>query len=84
MLYSHLKGLRYNILLFQNLPAIFSLTQENGKSVLYGITSKGIGCGHAPNPGPIFADVFSVIDFVNDILVRNITSLTRTYQKLEI
>ena len=59
-----------------NLPAILSLTQENGKSVLFGITSKGIGCGQALNPGPIFADVFSVIDFVKDILVRSITSLS--------
>ena len=63
-------------LLFHNLHSIFFLTQENGKSVLYGVTRQGIGCGQALNPGPIFADVFSVIDFVNDILVRNITSLT--------
>ena len=34
----------------------------------------GIGCGNPNHPGAIFADVFSLIDFIKDVLVSRISS----------
>ena len=43
---------------------------ENGKSFLYGVSSWNVGFDAALEfPGDIFASVFSMIDFVNDVLV---------------
>ena len=46
---------------------------ENGKNVVYGISSWGIGCGEPNNtvePNNVFTEVFGVIDFIKDVIVR--------------
>ena len=46
---------------------------EYGKSVLHGVTSWGYVCGVAGYPGSIFSNVFSMKNFIDDILVRKHT-----------
>ena len=44
---------------------------ENGKSVLHGVTSFSTGgCGNKEFPGMVFADVYAMKGFIEDVLVR--------------
>ena len=46
----------------------------DGKSVLHGVTSYGSGgCGMIDTPGPTYANVFSMMNFVKDVMVRVFT-----------
>ena len=45
------------------------LFTENGKSVLHGVTSWGFGCGDLAAPGNVFANVFTLTNFIRDIIV---------------
>ena len=46
------------------------LIAENGTATLYGIVSAGIGgCGIDDAPGGIYANVYSMIDFIEDVMV---------------
>ena len=43
---------------------------DNGKSVLHGVVSWSVGCDITDRYGAVFASVFSMIGFINDVLVR--------------
>ena len=44
---------------------------ENGKSVLHGVTSFSTGgCGSKEFPGMVFANVYAMKGFIEDVLVR--------------
>ena len=44
---------------------------ENGKSVLHGVTSFSTGgCGNKEFPGMVFANVYAMKGFIEDVLVR--------------
>ena len=42
----------------------------NGKSVLHGVVSWGVACDPTDNFGEVFANVFNMIGFIRDVLVR--------------
>ena len=44
---------------------------EDGKSVLHGVTSWGLGCAIPTFPGGIFANVYALRNFVKNIIVRS-------------
>ena len=44
---------------------------EDGKSVLHGVTSWGLGCAIPTFPGGIYANVFAMTNFVANIIVRS-------------
>ena len=51
------------------------ISDENGKSVLHGVTH-GVpyGCGiNATYPGNVFTSVYSMINFVNEVIVSTNT-----------
>ena len=43
---------------------------EDGKSVLYGVVIGSYGCGQPDVPGMTFANIFSLMSFIYDVLVR--------------
>ena len=47
------------------------ISDENGKSVLHGVTHSGIyGCGvNATYPGNIFTSVYSMLNFIDEVMV---------------
>ena len=45
------------------------LNVEDGKAVVHGVVSSGMGCGHPDYPGEIFANVFSMRNFITSITV---------------
>ena len=50
----------------------FTISDESGKSVLHGVSSMGIGCGiSASHPGNVYASVYSMLNFINEVLVSN-------------
>ena len=44
---------------------------EDGKSVLHGVTSWGLGCAIPTFPGGVYANVFAMTNFVTNIIVRS-------------
>ena len=43
----------------------------DGKSVVHGVASYvGGGCGMIDTPGPTYANVYSMMNFVKDVMVR--------------
>ena len=62
-------GVTFSQLNKRNLSA-FILIAENGKATVFGIVSAGIGgCGIDDAPGGIYANVYSMIDFIEDVMV---------------
>ena len=61
---------------------IQTLFLENGKAVLHGISSWNMGCGTTDSFGGVSANVFNLMFFVNDVLVRTLFSLTMQVKKL--
>ena len=51
------------------------ISDENGKSVLHGVTHGGpYGCGvNATYPGNVFTSVYSMINFVDEVIVSTYT-----------
>ena len=49
------------------------MCQQNGKFVLHGVVSRGYKCAEPGFPG-VFANVFNMIGFIRDVLVRICTS----------
>ena len=53
---------------------VFTISDESGKSVLHGVASMVIGCGiSARYPGNVYASVYSMINFIHEVLVSNST-----------
>ena len=51
-----------------------TISDENGKSVLHGVASMVIGCGiSARYPGNVYANVYSMLNFIREVLVSNST-----------
>ena len=48
---------------------IVYLFTENGKAVLHGVTSWAWGCADPATPGSVFANVFALINFIEDVIV---------------
>ena len=53
------------------LTTVSLVVTENGKVVLYGVVSWLPGCGVSEYPGGVFTSVFSMMGFIQDILVSN-------------
>ena len=53
----------------------------NGKSVLHGVVSWGVACDVTDNFGAVFANVFNMIGFIRDVLVRICASCKVIYTK---
>ena len=51
----------------------------DGKSVLYGAITKTYGCGQPDVPGMSFANIFSLMSFIYDVLVRLRTIITAIF-----
>ena len=56
----------------------------DGKAVVYGVTSMALGCAIPNRPGAIFAKVYAMIDFIQDILVLKILKRKYSYFMLKI
>ena len=51
----------------------FTISDEDGKSVLHGVTSMApYGCGiSAEYPGNVYTSVYSMLNFIDEVLVSN-------------
>ena len=52
---------------------------EDEKSVLYGVVIGSYGCGQPDVPGMSFANIFSLMSFIYDVLVRLRTIITAIF-----
>ena len=56
---------------YPNSNNILLSSAEDGKSVLHGVTSWGMGCAIPTFPGGVFAKVYALRNFVKNIIVRS-------------
>ena len=56
-------------------------TENDGKNIVYGIASNTLQCGQwdIGKPAGRFAEVFSSIDFIKDVIVRFQNLLTEVF-----